>query len=136
MENPKKGFEHPRFIEAVKHLYPDADIRAAVSLVDYGAAPQSVEIKNGDGPFGLELRTWTLPNLPPSYEQVEVLVSQLDLAVARTLRQAAYVSESDPMALRAQRLEWQGDELAPQAKADYLAKVAEIKVRFPYPEAP
>jgi hypothetical protein len=51
----------------------------------------------------------------------------------RDRRAAAYRAESDPLAIRAQRLAWLNDTGAAQAQADYLAKVADIKARFPYP---
>ncbi|RZI78299.1 MAG: hypothetical protein EOP38_27895, partial [Rubrivivax sp.] len=43
----------------------------------------------------------------------------------RMLRATAYVAESDPMAIRAQRLEWQNDPEAPAARQAYLDKVVE-----------
>jgi hypothetical protein len=58
------------------------------------------------------------------------------VATMQDFRANAYRVESDPMLIRAQRLEWQNDPTAPQAKKDYLAMVAEIKARFPYPAPP
>jgi hypothetical protein len=46
-------------------------------------------------------------------------------------RQSAYRAESDPLAIRAQRLAWLNDPAAETAKAEYLAKVADIQARFP-----
>lgn len=46
-------------------------------------------------------------------------------------RQMAYRAESDPLAIRAQRLAWLNDPAAETAKAEYLAKVADIQARFP-----
>ena len=53
------------------------------------------------------------------------------LARMKNLRAAAYRSESDPLGMRALRLEMAGDPGAAQAKADYLDKVVEIEKRFP-----
>jgi hypothetical protein len=55
------------------------------------------------------------------------------LAALVKKRQNAYARESDPLAIKAQRLEWLGDPQAEIAKQAYLAKVAEIQVRYPYP---
>ena len=46
-------------------------------------------------------------------------------------RQAAYASESDALVIRAVRLQMAGDPGFEAAKAEALAKVAEIKARFP-----
>lgn len=49
-----------------------------------------------------------------------------ELEIARSNRAAAYVSEADPLFFKVQRGE---AELA-----DWKAKVADIRERFPYPE--
>ena len=48
-----------------------------------------------------------------------------DLASVQALRQAAYTAESDPIFFMAQRGE--------ATVAEWEAKVAEIKARYPYP---
>jgi hypothetical protein len=47
------------------------------------------------------------------------------LATARTNRQKAFTTEADPLFFQVQRGE--------ATQADYDAKVAEIRTRFPYP---
>lgn len=53
-----------------------------------------------------------------------------DIAAVERNRQAAYQTESDPLFFTYQRQE---DGVTKQA---WLDKVAEIKERYPYPEAP
>lgn len=47
------------------------------------------------------------------------------------MRQAAYAAESDALVIRAVRLQMAGDTGFDAAKSDALAKVAEIKARYP-----
>jgi hypothetical protein len=51
----------------------------------------------------------------------------IDYNTARAYRAAAYVQEADPLFFKAQRGE--------ATTAEWTAKVAEIKARFPYPGA-
>jgi hypothetical protein len=63
----------------------------------------------------------------------EAARSSLELADMTAKRRAAYRNECDPLAIRAWRLGLMGDKDVAQANADYLAKVAEVKSRYPYP---
>jgi hypothetical protein len=73
--------------------------------------------------------------VPEGYQRVSVVVgigqnlaeieNAAALEAARDNRQAAYASESDPIFFMAQRGEATMEE--------WQAKVAEIKVRYPYP---
>jgi len=67
---------------------------------------------------------WSIVVLTP--EEVAQKVSEAK-AQQEALRQAAYASESDPIFFMAQRGE--------ATMAEWEAKIAEIKARYPYPEA-
>lgn len=56
--------------------------------------------------------------LPPANDEV--------IEVAKMRRQYAYTAEADPLFFKTQRGE--------ATQQDWLDKIAEIKVRFPYPE--
>lgn len=117
------------FITAALHLYPERDRPQTpdderIAFGDHG---------DGKGP---QLLKW--PDSLPIPTEAEIVAAAYasDLALAQKQRRFAYQRVADGMAIRAQRLEWLGDPDAAQAKADYLAKIAEIKAEFPDPEAP
>ena len=102
-------------------------------MTDYGAVltarfAGSQWALNGDDYEGL---TWLSDDVPPTRAELDALwpevQAELALAVVHRSRQAAYQVESDPLFFAAQR----GDEGV--SEADWLAKVAEIKQRFPLP---
>ena len=65
---------------------------------------------------------WSIVALTP--EEVAQKIAEAK-AQQEAKRQAAYASESDPIFFMAQRGE--------ATEADWLAKIAEIKARYPYP---
>lgn len=88
--------------------------------------PGSEWTLNGDGYEGL---TWLSDGPKPSQAELDAawpqVKARLDLAEVHRLREAAYLSEADPLFF-----EWQRGE---GTEAAWLAKVAEIKARFPLP---
>lgn len=121
----KQGFEHPRFMQAVVLLHPGVDLRAAVSVVYHGEAPTGVTLKEGDGPFGFELRKWELPGEPPTYAEVEAMADDITVHEARMQRAAAMKAEADPLLAK-----WLAGEID---KSVWEGKRAEIRARFPHP---
>ena len=75
---------------------------------------------DGKGPY---ISQWNSTDPLPTNEQVEVALAAAEIAVIKEMRSAAYKAEADPLFFKAQRGEATNDE--------WLAKVAEIKVRFP-----
>lgn len=59
---------HPRFAEALQHLYPAADLRTDVLVQDDGAGPY--------------LAQWNLPGEPPTAAQIDVALAEVDAAGA------------------------------------------------------
>ena len=68
---------HPRFAEAVRHLYPDANFIRDLRLEDHG-----------DGPV---LTMWNLPGAPPGQSEIESLLPVLDLPPRRLVSKALIV---------------------------------------------
>jgi hypothetical protein len=62
-----------------------------------------------------------LPYVPPPAPTPEEIQAQM-----RAARAAAYAAEADPLFFK-----WQAGE---SAQADWLAKRAEIRARYPYPD--
>lgn len=93
--------------------------------------PDTSWVLNGDTYDGLE---WLDKSPKPSEADLEALWPEVayDIEVARVerLRQAAYQLESDPLFFKSQRSE---DGVT---KAVWIAKVEEIRERYPMPEVP
>lgn len=91
--------------------------------------PDASWVLNGDTYSGLE---WLDQSEKPSEAELEALWPEIqyEVEVARVeqLRQAAYQAESDPLFFKSQRSE---DGIT---KAAWLAKVEEIRERYPMPE--
>ena len=91
-------------------------VNAVLAEADFAAEQGWVLLPEGVGPTWLyDGSTFSapLPYVPPK-------------EVQEAARAAAYAKEADPLFFKAQRGEATMDE--------WQAKVAEIKVRFPYPE--
>lgn len=84
---------------------------------------------SGEDYSGLE---WLDDSPKPSQAELEALWPEVEFQVAteqvEQKRQAAYQSEADPLFFKSQR--------GKASKDEWLAKVAEIDERFPYPEKP
>lgn len=85
--------------------------------VEPPVVPEGKRARYTGGTFVLE----DMPVPPPNPEPVE----PSDLEKAQRARATAYKNESDPLFFKAQRGEATMDE--------WLAKVEEIKARYPYP---
>lgn len=131
MANPA-GIDHPRFMEAVRHLHPGDDIRGKVTLLDHGPAPVGKALSEGDGPFGLEL-IWGLEAPIPTYDEVEASLPLIDREIVLQQRRAAYATGSDQLGLRAIALRLEADPRAEQAESDWLTARKAVKDLFPMP---
>jgi glycine cleavage system protein P-like pyridoxal-binding family len=60
--------------------------------------------------------------------ELDRLIAEQPRKIAQAARATAYTTEADPLFFKVQRGE--------AAEAEWLAKVDEIRARFPYPEQP
>ena len=94
---------------------------AQILTVNYPSAQWTL---NGDSYDGL---TWLTDSPKPSKENLDALWPDTQKTIANqqadAKRHAAYVAEADPLFFKAQRGE--------STMADWQAKVAEIKARYP-----
>lgn len=92
----------------------------------YRAYPNVVTIDDGAGAFDAAGNQVQLDQAKVDAAAVIVAQEQA-LATAQRNRAAAYTAEADPLFFKAQRGE--------ATMAEWEAKVAEIRARYPYPEA-
>lgn len=92
----------------------------------YKAYPNVVTIDDGTGAFDADGKPVQLDQAKVDAAAVIVAQEQA-LATAQRNRAAAYTAEADPLFFKAQRGE--------ATMAEWEAKVAEIRARYPYPEA-
>ena len=106
----EKGFFHPD-----RGYWQTLNEPSVEILESYPNGTVEVEIKPGPN-FEWDGSTWVAINPPkPSRDSQEAA------------RKRAYEAEADPLFFMAQRGE--------ATDAEWLAKVAEIKTRFPYPQS-
>ena len=91
----------------------------------YRAYPNVVTIDDGAGAFDADGKPVQLDQAKVDAAAVIVAEEQA-LAAAQRNRASAYTAEADPLFFKVQRGE--------AFQADYDAKVAEIRTRFPYPQ--
>ena len=91
----------------------------------YRAYPNVVTIDDGAGAFDAAGNQVQLDQAKVDAAAVIVAEEQA-LAAAQRNRASAYTAEADPLFFKVQRGE--------ATQADYDAKVAEIRTRFPYPQ--
>ena len=91
----------------------------------YRAYPNVVTIDDGAGAFDADGKPVQLDQAKVDAAAVIVAEEQA-LAAAQRNRASAYTAEADPLFFKIQRGE--------ASQADYDAKVAEIRTRFPYPQ--
>ena len=91
----------------------------------YRAYPNVVTIDDGAGAFDAAGNQVQLDQAKVDAAAVIVAEEQA-LAAAQRNRASAYTAEADPLFFKVQRGE--------ASQADYDAKVAEIRTRFPYPQ--
>jgi len=88
------------------------------------AYPNVVTIDDGAGAFDADGNPVTLDQA--KVDEAAVIVAQEQaLESARASRASAYAAEADPLFFKVQRGE--------ADQADYDAKIAEIRTRYPYP---
>ena len=92
----------------------------------YKAYSNATYISDSAGAFDADGNQIQIDQALVDAAAIEVAAEQA-LATAKENRAAAYRSEADPLFFKAQRGEATTDE--------WTAKVAEIKARYPYPEA-
>jgi hypothetical protein len=90
----------------------------------YRAYPNVVTIDDGAGAFDADGKPVKLDQTKVDAAAVIVAKEQA-LATARQSRASAYTTEADPLFFKVQRGE--------ADQADYDAKIAEIRTRYPYP---
>jgi hypothetical protein len=90
----------------------------------YRAYPNVVTIDDGAGAFDADGKPVKLDQAKVDAAAVIVAQEQA-LATARQSRASAYTTEADPLFFQVQRGE--------ADQADYDAKIAEIRTRYPYP---
>jgi hypothetical protein len=90
----------------------------------YRAYPSVVTIDDGAGAFDADGNQVQLDQAKVDAAAVIVAHEQA-LATAQRNRAAAYAAEADPLFFKVQRGE--------ADQADYDAKIAEIRTRYPYP---
>jgi hypothetical protein len=99
---------HPKFIEAVRRLYPSANFVRDVELQD-----------DGEGPY---LKSWNLPGGPPTDAEIDAVMAQppppepitkrqallylLSIGKTEANVEAAIDAITDPTAREAARIEW------------------------------
>jgi len=91
----------------------------------YRAYPNVVTIDDGAGAFDADGKPVQLDQAKVDAAAVIVAEEQA-LATAQRNRASAYIAEADPLFFKVQRGE--------AAQANYDAKVAEIRTRYPYPQ--
>ena len=89
------------------------------------AYPTAVTIDDGTGAFDADGNKIELDQTLVDAAAIEVAAEQA-LASAKHNRAAAYAAEADPLFFQSQRGE--------ATTAEWEAKVAEIKARYPYPD--
>ena len=99
---------------------------AAVLTANYPDAEWTLDGDNYDG------LTWLSDTPKPSQEELDAAWPQVQYeqqrAAIEVQRRNAYTQEADPLFFSYQRGE--------ATEQDWLDKVAEIKTKYPYPEAP
>lgn len=122
-DNPNTSFPKsiPDETLAAYGVYPVADLEAPSIDVATQKLVQDTEPLLVDGQWQIG---WSVVNL--TAEEIAQKVAA-EKAIQEAKRQAAYAAESDPIFFMSQRGE--------ATEADWLAKIADIKARYPYPAA-
>lgn len=120
-------------------------MRHAVINVTTGIVENVAEIVDGDGStpeIGFIFVASETAGIGDTWDGTQIIAAPLPpdvdprpVMTPADQRKAAYLSESDPLVIRAMRLQMAGDPGADAAKNEALAKVAEIKARHPDLEA-